>query len=248
MTIEFAYAQARAQARLGERLTPAAWQLLEASGTLAQYLHAARSTALRDRVRSLTAASSPHSIERSLRREWRAEVRGAASWVPERWRPAVAWTAWLCDLPTLARLEQGGEILSWMADDTQLAPFAIDDRALRHRELISAGLGALASGNDVLTAWRQHFEALWPAGDPGIRRLRNLVERVDIYRLEPETRAGPRTAPGQALEARATRLIRRNFQEAVTVFTHLLLVALDLGRLRDGLVRRALFGDWLAVA
>ena len=248
MTIEFAYAQARAQARLGERLTPAAWQLLEASGTLAQYLHAARSTAQRDRVRSLTAASSPHSIERSLRREWRAEVRGAASWVPERWRPAVAWTAWLCDLPTLARLEQGGEVLSWMADDTQLAPFAIDDRALRHRELISAGLGALASGNDVLTAWRRHFEALWPAGDPGIRRLRNLVERIDIYRQEPETRAGPRTAPGQALEARAARLIRRNFQEAVTVFTHLLLVALDLGRLRDGLVRRALFGDWLAVA
>ena len=248
MTIEFAYAQARAQARLGERLTPAAWQLLEASGTLAQYLHAARSTALRDRVRSLTAASSPHSIERSLRREWRAEVRGAASWVPERWRPAVAWTAWLCDLPTLARLEQGGEVLSWMTDDTQLAPFAIDDRTLRHRELISAGLGALASGNDVLTAWRRHFEALWPAGDPGIRRLRNLVERVDIHRQEPETRAGPRTAPGQALEARAARLIRRNFQEAVTVFTHLLLVALDLGRLRDGLVRRALFGDWLAVA
>ena len=248
MTIEFAYAQARAQARLGERLTPAGWQLLDASGTLAQYLHAARSTILRDRVRSRTAASSPHAIERSLRREWRAEVRRAASWVPERWRPAVTWTAWLCDLPTLARLEQGGEVLPWMADDAQLAPFAIDDRALRQRELFSAGLGALAAGDDVLTAWRQHFESLWPAGDPGVQRLRNLVDRVDSYRQEPETRRGSRTGPGRSLEARAARLVRRNFQEAVTVFTHLLLVALDLGRLRDGLVRRALFGDWLAVA
>mgnify|MGYP001825336309 FL=1 len=248
MTIEFAYAQARAQARLGERLTPAAWQLLEASGTLAQYLHAARNTALRDRVRSLTAASSPHTVEHSLRREWRAEVHRTASWVPERWQPAVTWTALLCDLPALAHLEQGGELLSWMADDTQLAPFAIDDRALRHRELVSAGLRALATGNNVLDAWHQHFEALWPAGDPGIQRLRNLVDVVDIYREEPDTRVSPRTAPGQLLEARAARLVRRNFQEAVTVFSHLLLIALDLGRLRDGLVRRALFGDWLAVA
>ena len=245
MTIDFAYAQARAQARLGERLTPAAWQLLEASGTLAQYLHAARSTALRNRVRSLTAASSPHSVERSLRREWRAEVHGAASWVPERWRPAVAWTAWLCDLPILARLAQSGEILPWMAADTQLATFAIEDAALRQRELSLAGLGALAGRTDVLTAWRRHFESLWPAGDPGVRRLGELVNRIDTYRREPEAR-GPK-APGQPLEARAARLIRRNFQEAATVFTHLLLVALDLGRLRDGLVRRALFGDWQAV-
>lgn len=248
MTIEFAYAQARAQARLGERLTPTAWQLLEASGTLAQYLHAARSTALRERVRSLTAAASPHSIERSLRREWRAEVRRTASWVPERWRPAVAWTTWLCDLPTLAHLEQGGEILPWMADDKQLAPFAIDDSAIRQRELFTAGLGALAAGDDVLTAWRQRFEALCPESDSGGRQLRDFIDRIDIYRQEPETRSGSRTAPGQLLEARAAWLVRRNFREAVTVFAHLLLVALELGRLRDGLVRRALFGDWLAVA
>lgn len=248
MTIEFAYAQARAQACLGDRLTPAAWQLLEASGTLAQYLHAARGTALRDRVRSLTAASSPHAIERSLRREWRAAAHGAANWVPERWRPAVRWTAWLCDLPTLARLEQGGAVLPWMADDPQLAPLAVDDRALRQRELFSAGLGALSAGDDVLTAWRRRFEALWPAGDPGVQRLRRLVDRVDSYRREPETRGRSRTAPGPPLEAHAARLVRRNFREAVTVFTYLLLVALDLGRLRDGLVRRALFGDWQGVA
>ena len=248
MAIEFAYAQARAQARLGERLTPAAWQLLESSGTLAQYLHAVRSTDLQNRIRSLTAASSPHSIERSLRRDWRTEVFAAMSWVPERWRPALAWTAWLCDLPTLAWLEQGGEVLPWMADDTQVGPFAIDDRTLRQRELIAAGLGMLAGSDDVPAAWRLRFETLWPAGDPGIPRVANLVDLVDNYRREPETGRGVLVRPAQAIEARAVRMIRCNFQEAVTVLCHLLLVALDLGRLRDSLVRRALFGDWLAVA
>ena len=63
MPIEFNYAQGRIQARLGERLSPGAWQLLEASGTLAQYLHAARATALRRRVQSLTGTSSPHAID-----------------------------------------------------------------------------------------------------------------------------------------------------------------------------------------
>ena len=84
--------------------------------------------------------------------------------------------------------------------------------------------------------------------DPGIRRLASFVDLVDNYRREPETGGRARTAPGQLLEERAVRLIRGNFREAVTIFSHLLLVALDLGRLRDGLVRRALFGDWLAAA
>ena len=248
MAIEFAYAQARAQARLGERLTPAAWQHLEASGTLAQYLHTTRTTNLRDRVQSLTGASSPHSIERSLRRDWRTEVYGAARWVPERWRPAVAWTAWLCDLPALAWLEQGGEPLPWMRDDMQLAPFAVDDGALRQRELAAAGLGTLAGRNDVLGAWRQGFEALWPAGDPGVRRLGDLVDLVANDRREPGRGDSTRLKADRPLEARAVRLIRRSLREPVTVFTHLLLVALDLGRLRGGLVRRALFGDWLTAA
>ncbi len=106
----------------------------------------------------------------------------------------------------------------------------------------------LAGSGDVPAAWRLRFETLWPAGDPGIPRVANLVDLVDTYRRDTEAGRGARARTAQAIEARAVRMIRRNFQEAVTVFSHLLLVALDLGRLRDGLVRRALFGDWLAVA
>lgn len=247
MPIEFNYAQGRVQARLGERLAPAAWQLLEASGTLAQYLHAARATDLRSRVESLTATSSPHSIERALRSDWRAEVRGATHWVPERWRAAVAWTAWLGDLPMLAWLEQGGEVLPWMRHDALMADFAAGDAATRRRQLFADGAGALAGSDDVLASWRQHFETLWPERDPGTARLRRFVDLVDDYRNQPLiAAAGSRASmePRRRLDADAVRLIRRCLRQPVTVFSHLLLVALDLGRLRNGLVRRALFGDW----
>jgi hypothetical protein len=246
MTIEFAYAQARVQARLGERLAPAAWQVLDASGSLSQYLHAARTTALRHRVQSLTAASSPHMIERGLRREWRGEVAGVAGWVPEPWRPAIEWTAWLCDLPALAALGLGGEVLPWMAEDTALAPFAVGDAAIRQREIDAAGLGALSSRDDILAAWRYRFELLWPAGDRDRRRLEDFVDRVDGHRGEPLTAQGMRMTALQALESLAVRLIRQNLRQPVTVMSHLLLVALDLGRLRGGLVRRALHSDRLA--
>ena len=248
MTIDFAYAQARVQARLGDRLAPAAWRILDATGTLSQYLHAARATALRNHVQSLTAASSPHVIEYSLRSDWRAEVDGAVSWVPERWRSAVAWTAWLCDLPALAALARGDDLPPWMAEDTALAPFAVDGAAIRQQELEAAGFAALIDHGDALAAWRQRFEALWPVGEPHLRRLRDFVDRVDGCRSEPGMAGLTQTTSLQPLESFVVRLIRRNLRQPVTVFSHLLLVALDLGRLRGGLVRRALHGDWLAAA
>ena len=224
--------------RLGKRLSPAGWRLLEASGTLGQYLHAARATELRSKVQPLSATSSPHAIERALRRDWRAEVLGAAHWVPERWRVAVGWTAWLCDLPILAWLDQGGESLSWMRHDPRIAELADDG-------------GTLAGSDDMLTGWRQHFEALWPTGDPDTARLRDFVDLVDEYRSQPLVAAAGRREsmePRRRLDAHAVRLIRRSLREPVTVFSHLLLVGLDLGRLRNGLVRRALFGDWSKAA
>ena len=238
MPIEFNYAQGRAQAHLGKRLTPAHWRLLEASGTLAQYLNAARATELRSKVQPLSATSSPHAIERALRRDWRAGVLSVSHWVPGRWRAAVEWTAWLCDLPILAWLDQGGEALPWMRHDPRIASFA-------------DGGGALAGSDDMLTGWRQHFETLWPAGDPDTARLRDFVDLVAEYRSQPLIAAAGRREMMEArrrLDAHAVRLIRRCLREPVTVFSHLLLVGLDLGRLRNGLARRALFGDWSKVA
>lgn len=243
MPIEFAYMQARVQARHGDRLTLSAWQLLESARGLGQYLHAARGTALAQRVQSLSATSSAHAIERTLRREWRGDVELASHWMPAAWRPAVEWTTWLADLPSIAWLGRGGESAAWMRDDPVVSRFALPDEAARRREFSAAGLGPVVEADDVVTGWLGRFRALWPYGAAAARSLQAYIDLLTVYRNRLADAAGDDTGAGAArddLEAATVRLIRRNLQQPVTVFCHLLLVALDLGRLRNGLVRRAL--------
>ena len=121
MPVEFAYAQARAQARHGARPGAETWSLLESSVGLAQFLHLVRGTALSRRVEHFSAATSPHTIESSLRRDWHREVESATRWVPLRWRAAVAWTGRLAELPALSYLLDGGASLPWMAEDPVLS-------------------------------------------------------------------------------------------------------------------------------
>jgi hypothetical protein len=64
---QFAYVQARLQARHGQRPSEDRWRLLESSPDLASYLQGARSTSLRPWVVHLPAESSTHQVERSLR-------------------------------------------------------------------------------------------------------------------------------------------------------------------------------------
>jgi hypothetical protein len=121
MPVEFAYAQARAQARQGDRLSADTWGLLESSVGLAQFLHLLRGTTLAPRVEHFSAVTSPHVIERSLRRDWHSEVDSATRWVPLRWRAAVAWTSWLAELPAIGHFLQGGAALHWMNEDPVLS-------------------------------------------------------------------------------------------------------------------------------
>ena len=93
MSIDFAYAQARAQARLGERLPESGWRVLESVLGLPQFLASVRNTVLAPRVRHFSATVTPHAIERTLRDDWRTEVAAVSRWVPESWLPAVTWTA-----------------------------------------------------------------------------------------------------------------------------------------------------------
>ena len=135
MPVEFAYTQARAQARHGVRLSAEAWSLLESSVGLAQFLHLVRGTTLAPRVEHFSAATSPHLIERSLKRDWHREVDSATHWVPLRWRTAVAWTGWLAELPALGHLLDGGESLPWMAADPQLSAFSMEDAEATRRSI-----------------------------------------------------------------------------------------------------------------
>lgn len=227
MPVEFAYAQARAQAQHGRRLGRETWSLLDSSVGLGQFLHHVRATSLAPRVEHFSAASSPHLIERSLRREWREEVECASRWVPGRWRAAVEWTAVLAQLPATSHLLKGGEPQPWMADDPALS-------ALTGSEGHTDYDGGLA-------AWLRRWRGLWPADARNDAALGELVAALTSLGIRREG-AG---AEGwrDELERRALRLLRWRREQPVTVFCHLLLAALELHRLREGLLRRALFND-----
>lgn len=232
MPVEFAYAQARAQARHGRRLSADNWSLLESSVGLSQFLHHVRGTALAPRVEHISAATSPHVIERFLRRAWHEEVDSAVHWVPARWRAAVAWTSRLAELPATRYLQAGGEPQGWMADDGVLST-------------VAAAETTAASGSGF-AGWLRHWRTLWPeeaADDPVLEELLSLIRKHGIR--DERAEAGDWR---ETLEHRAVRILRRHRERPVTVFCHLLLCALELHRLRQGLLQRALFNDLVSEA
>jgi hypothetical protein len=247
MPVEFAYAQARAQARQGDRLGEDSWSLLESSVGLAQYLHLARGTKLAARVEHFSATTSPHVIERFLRQEWRREVASVACWAPLRWRASVLWTARLVELPAVSHLLHGEDPRPWMTDDPALSGLAMED-AESVGAAIEQALPGLAAGggNDLRTGWLGEWRRRWPADaarDPLLNRLAGLVERY--------SGGGEADAVGSwrsELEGHALRILRGHREQPVTVFCHLLLSALELHRLRQGLLERALFNDLVTEA
>ncbi len=244
MSVEFAYAQARAQARHGERLSPDTWSLLESSVGLAQFLHLARGTTLAPRVEHFSATTSPHAIERSFRLEWHREVGLATGWVPLRWRDAVAWTALLAELPALSHLLLGGAALPWMHEDPKLSTFASDDADAVRAGIEEALPGLIAHdrrGEHARAGWLGHWRRLWPDEAADTRALADLVSRVERYATVSEGEGADDWR--SALERYALRTLRRHREQPATVFCHLLLCALELHRLRQGLLQRALFND-----
>ena len=244
MPVEYAYAQARAQARHGARLSAEAWSLLESSVGLAQFLHLVRGTTLAPRVEHFSAATSPHVIDRSLRREWHVEVDSATHWVPLRWRAAVAWTGWLAELPALGHLLDEGASLPWMAADPVLSAFSLEDADATRRSIEETLPGAAADAGAGRAGWLSHWRRLWPddgAGDPGLHRLVSALER---YGIGGDAAGDWR----ENLERRAVGILRRHREQPVTVFCHLLLCAVELHRLREGLLKRALFNAFAGEA
>ena len=250
MSIDFAYAQARVQARLGERLSGPGWRALESTLGLPQYLASVRNTVLAPHAQHFPAALAPHTIERSLRHDWRAEVDAVSHWVPNAWSPAVEWTAWLPYLDALAWLARGKPVLPWMQPDAVLSTIAVQDVAARRSALADAPFGVLASEDTpagMRARWFDHWTSLHPqARDDEKAGLRLLVVGVQRYFAAIDRRRASRNDRREAherLEEVATGLVHRHAEKPVAVFCHLLLVALDLQRLRDGLLRRALFRD-----
>ena len=244
----WSYVQARLQARHGDRLQDAGWHALEAAQTVDPFLDRSRATDLRRFTEQVSAGMSSHVIERALRRAWRAYVDEIAGWLPDAWQPAVTWTALLPDLPAVDAVLKG-EAPTWAKQDAALAPFTESDPAQRLAALQRSPFAPLlpreGEALPLAARWARHWRALWPKQNAGDAAALNALAHAVQAQVELLARAGGEesSAPHRRdLERAAARLFRRHAASPTAVFSHLVLTALDLERLRGGIVRRQLFG------
>jgi len=83
-----AYAQARAQARFGDRPEESLWRELEAGRDLQHLIEMVRGSLWRGAVESLPASVEPHQLESRLRAHWEAVCAEVARWYPAAGREA----------------------------------------------------------------------------------------------------------------------------------------------------------------
>lgn len=245
---EWSYVQARLQARHGERLSEPEWRMLEAAKTLAGFLEKTRSTSLRRFVDRLDDEMTSHAIECILRFAWRAYVAEIGSWTPPAWRRSTLWVSYVPDLVVVDRL-LAGETAIWMREDPLFGPLISadhDTRATTLQETPFFPLTAAPKENGGLgERWRAHWRTLWPRrcgaqGQPPLEKLADLVkahvEELAAARVEESSGLYRRN-----LARALTRMFRNCGGTPAAAFCHLALVALDMERLRGGLVRRRLF-------
>lgn len=243
---DFAYAQARIQARHGTRLTDRDWRRLDAMHDVAQYLHALRATSRARWVERITPGMSSHAMEARLRAEWRSYTQEIARFQPEPWRAAVAWTAFLADLPVLEHLVRGGVVHRWMAEDEIYGPWARADGRERAQTLAGSPVAALLQetsvGTPTLRAWLSVWRRLWPrSSSVHLGPLESVVRAAIAHGAALRNpKAASSVGLRMALAQRLCVLFRRHFETAAASIAHLLLEALDLERVRAGLVRRVL--------
>lgn len=233
------YACARVAAREGARADAAAWSRIETARELHVMLDIARASPLHDWTAGIAADQEPHAIEDTLRAHWVAAGDEAVRWMPERWQPALRWTATLADLPFADAIRRHAPLPgSWARDEARRA--SVD----------SVLAAASASGGGTMHAWREAFaRRLPPAHAREAPRLPEWLRLLASH--ETAMRAAP---PGdaallvQAFGARLRSLRRRATLEPTAVFVFVTQRALDLARLRGEIMRRRLLPHVTATA
>jgi hypothetical protein len=241
------YAQARLDARHGQRLREADWHRIELLREFGPLLEAARGTSLRPWLDGITAESSVHQVEAILRRRWRGLVAEVAGWMPASWRPALAWCAVLPDLAPLQQLAGQSEAAPWMRDDSMWRELCAVEPAGRPARLAAGPLAALAvawsAPQTLARAWQAEWLRRWPAHRRSTEATLQNHARTQLAHEGAFVGADP--AQGWvlrgALRARLALLLRRATLEPAAAFIHLALCALDLERLRAELLRRLVF-------
>jgi hypothetical protein len=247
MSPAFAYVQARVQARFGALIDDTLCHRLAADRGLSSFLEEARGTPLAHWVAGFSRFSDTHHIEQGLRQRFHDLIRETAGWVPEEWRDAVIWIAWLPELPLLRHLLKGDAAPPWATAGPLLGPRLREADNDIHRAVHDAGGGALLPEVDETwtpeTAWVTHWHTLWPACS---RPERDALEQL-IALTRSHGAAFAATRPDQGWQERLgfrtqlRRLFRRGAMQPVALFAYLALVATDLERLRGTLVNRATY-------
>lgn len=235
----FTYVQARVQARHGGLPGASAWQAIEASHTPGQYLALARAGPLARWVDGLAETADQgdlHRTEQQLRTHWRRYVDEVARWQPAAWQDA---TRWFGQLPELALAQQRPAAPApELGVGEPVRGFVGRHPGLATKVAAEAQAGpALDGGAPWLARWlRLMPRAAAAAGQVALlRRIAVLL----MPRLAGDRRG--RAALSEPVRQALLRLFRRHGATPVAVFAHLALVALDLERLRGGLVTRVLF-------
>lgn len=231
----YSFIYARLQHRLGRRLSKSQWQHLGASKSLGHYLETARQTGVGPWITRLTSSSDVHTIEKTLRQEWRWQVKQIAKWHPKPWQASLLWLADLAELPLL--VEQNRERTVKVQIET-----AVD-----------APSRAFVQNSDWPQdqppgqLWLDEFKRLWPASSQksehllkaavGVFKAGFSTDRLDVGKNPFERR--------DVASTKLVRLFRRNPQSPVASFAYLGLLALDMEHLRAHLIYRALFPEVL---
>jgi hypothetical protein len=239
--------QARLQARHGDRLDEAAWRFLEAALSFDHFLERSRATSLRRFTDVIEAKMSSHAIERILRDAWRAYVAELAGWTMPSWQPPVLWAAYFPDLPVLDSLLKG-TAPDWTHEDPVFAAFARSGLPEHGQSFEASPFAPLSPAierhGSLGKQWLSHWRSLWPQSKAGNYRAMNDLVGIVASHFDALARAGLQGTSStyrHDLARAATHMFRRCAGTPVALFSHLTLVALDLERLRGGLIRRRLF-------
>lgn len=242
----FAFAQARIQARYGELPAAADWRRLSGTRGFGAWLEEARSGPLRDWIKGLSAASRAQEIEAVLRNRLLAQIDAVAGFVPNPWSGAVRWTRWLPLLGLLEHLRIGHPAPAWALTLAPMQSLLDDAGKLLPERVRASELGPVLEADagvpldqHWMAAWRQR----WPATTAAVRADLAVLEQVLQGHLDRFRRGTTEGAwdERQRLRVRLQRDFHGLVLSPVAPFGYLVLLALDLERVRAALLDRALF-------
>jgi hypothetical protein len=254
------YGYARLSARLAGRPDERLWRQLRSARSLQAAIDAVRGSAAAPYVAGVAMRGTIDSIELAFRQHLRARIREVTSWAPQAWHAALGWTEVLVDLPVMQHLLGDARLPHWLRDDPHLSAYAIPDRILRRAHMTQGPLAPLIASlahhetpkraaarrsgerlHPLARAWQEQWQQRWPACSAEERTALLLLARTVQAHL-----AAFATLPVEATTASRERLaerVRRQLHDAAgqpaALFAYLLLVALDLERLRGEFVLRA---------